>query len=140
MVVSKVIPLSLILLVLSSPQSFGEESFGLQFILTSNPLLQQEKKPEVTKEESELKLFFLGGIRFYQLFISPQDVPSCAFSPSCSHFGLEAIKRYNILKGILLTSDRLQRCHAWAGEYYPLDERSKKAVDPINNYSFKEDK
>lgn len=136
MVICKVTALSMLLLLLSSPQSWTEESLGLQFILNSNPLVQPKKKIKIKKEESELKLFFTGGIRFYQLFISPQDMPSCVFTPSCSHFGLEVVKRCGPLKGILLTSDRLQRCHSLGLGNYHLDEKTKKAKDPVKDYIF----
>jgi len=137
MVVWKRALLSLLLLILPSLKSWGEESLGLQFILKSNPLIQPEKRIKSEREESEVKLFFIGGIRFYQLFISPQDMPSCVFVPSCSKFGLESVKRYGVLKGILLTSDRLQRCHTLGLGYYQIDEETKKAKDSLNDYSFK---
>lgn len=117
--------------------SHSQEVSELAFIVKANPIKEEAKKKGqglIIKETSEIKLFMLGSIRFYQLFISPQDTPACNFIPSCSQFSLETIKRYGAVRGLLLTSDRLQRCNPWAKKYYPLDEKTHRAIDPIVNY------
>jgi uncharacterized protein len=58
-----------------------------------------------------LKKFFIGVIRFYQIVISPLKPPTCRFYPTCSHYGLEAIKRFGPLKGGWLTVKRIGKCH-----------------------------
>jgi hypothetical protein len=119
--------------------SYAQEASDLAFIVKSNPLegsSRMEKAGLNLRQTSEVKLILLGSIRLYQLFVSSQDEPVCNFTPSCSQFGMEAIQRYGLLKGILLTSDRLQRCHSWVRDYYPLDDKSKKAKDPIESYLF----
>jgi len=50
-------------------------------------------------------------VRGYQLTISPVLPPSCRFSPSCSHYTLEALRRYGAVKGSWLGVRRLLRCH-----------------------------
>lgn len=57
------------------------------------------------------KLLFIGMIRFYQKIISPLKPPTCRFYPSCSHYGLEAIKRFGAFKGGWLTIKRISKCH-----------------------------
>ena len=52
-----------------------------------------------------------GLIRGYQLAISPALPPSCRFTPSCSQYALEAVRRYGALKGVWLAARRLARCH-----------------------------
>lgn len=63
-------------------------------------------------------------INFYQLFISTQDENSCVFSQSCSQFSKEAIQKFGVLHGLLITSDRLLRCHPLGRYYYSLDFNS----------------
>ncbi|MDF0728382.1 membrane protein insertion efficiency factor YidD [Cytobacillus sp. S13-E01] len=58
-----------------------------------------------------LKLLFIGIIRFYQKFLSPLKPPTCRFYPTCSHYGLEAIKRFGPFKGGWLTIKRISKCH-----------------------------
>ena len=54
----------------------------------------------------------LGGlIRLYQRFISPGLGRNCRFSPSCSQYGIEAIRTHGCLKGLLLTGWRIARCN-----------------------------
>lgn len=58
-----------------------------------------------------MKYIFIGLIKFYQKAISPFRPPSCKFYPTCSAYGLEAIKRFGALKGSYLTVKRLSKCH-----------------------------
>jgi putative membrane protein insertion efficiency factor len=60
-------------------------------------------------------------IRFYQVAISPWTPPSCIYTPTCSHYGYEAIKKYGALRGGWMTLKRIARCHPFArGGYDPV--------------------
>ena len=52
-------------------------------------------------------------IRLYQWTVSPLLGPVCRFHPSCSHYALEAVLRFGVLRGSGLTLARLARCHPW---------------------------
>jgi uncharacterized protein len=60
----------------------------------------------------------IGLIRFYQHALSPYLAPSCRFNPSCSHYGVEAIRKHGAFKGGFLTVKRIGRCHPWGGSGY----------------------
>lgn len=67
-------------------------------------------------------------IRFYQAVISPFLPSNCRFTPTCSAYGLEAIKRFGAIRGGFLTCKRLLKCHPWGSEGYdPVPERDEKA-------------
>lgn len=57
-------------------------------------------------------------IRFYQLCISPLTPPSCRFTPTCSQYAVEALRRHGPVKGLWLAIRRLLRCHPWGGHGY----------------------
>jgi putative membrane protein insertion efficiency factor len=60
-------------------------------------------------------------IRVYQWTVSPMLGANCRFHPSCSHYAFEAIGRFGVLKGGLLSLRRLSRCHPWhAGGFDPV--------------------
>jgi len=65
-----------------------------------------------------LSKIFIGIIRFYQYAISPYLMPSCRYTPSCSVYGIEALKKYGPFKGGWLTIKRLLSCHPWGGSGY----------------------
>ena len=65
-----------------------------------------------------LALPFILLIRFYQNCISPLTPPSCRYTPTCSQYGLEALRKYGIIKGGWLTLKRVMRCHPWGGSGY----------------------
>lgn len=58
------------------------------------------------------KIFTLP-IKFYQAFISPMLGPKCRFDPSCSHYAVEAIEEWGVLKGTWLGIKRIFKCHPW---------------------------
>jgi len=55
-------------------------------------------------------------IRGYQLMISPILPSACRYTPTCSQYGLEAIKKHGPFKGGYLTARRILRCHPWGGQ------------------------
>ena len=62
-----------------------------------------------------LSLPFIAVIRLYQIILSPLLGQKCRFTPSCSHYGIEALKKYGLIKGSWLTAKRILRCHPWGG-------------------------
>jgi putative membrane protein insertion efficiency factor len=68
------------------------------------------------------KSILIGLIRGYQILLSPRIGQVCRYYPTCSHYGLEAVKVHGAGKGSLLAAWRVMRCHPWATggiEYIP---------------------
>ena len=57
-------------------------------------------------------------IYFYKYCISPLLPPSCRYTPTCSEYALQAIKKYGPFKGGWLTIKRISKCHPWGGHGY----------------------
>lgn len=57
-------------------------------------------------------------IRFYQRFISPLTPPVCRFTPTCSQYAIEALRKHGPVKGLWLAVKRVLRCHPWGGSGY----------------------
>ncbi|MEW6455797.1 MAG: membrane protein insertion efficiency factor YidD [Acidobacteriota bacterium] len=110
----------------------------LSFIISPKQAIAERKVKSLSifkNETSELKLAFLGVIRFYQFFISSQDQPVCNFTVSCSRFGISAIKKFGIFHGFLMASDRIQRCNGLGRRYYPIDPQIGLSIDyPVEDY------
>jgi len=53
--------------------------------------------------------------RGWQLGPSVVLPPSCRYSPSCSAYAIEALRRYGAVKGGWLALRRIGRCHPWGG-------------------------
>ena len=54
-------------------------------------------------------------IYFYRYCISPMLPASCRFTPTCSQYALEALRKHGPVKGLWLTLRRIARCHPWGG-------------------------
>ncbi|MBB3869629.1 membrane protein insertion efficiency factor YidD [Geobacillus sp. NFOSA3] len=73
-----------------------------------------------------VKKLLISFIRFYQIFISPLKPPTCRFYPTCSHYGLEAVKRFGAIKGGWLTIKRILKCHPFhPGGFDPVPEKQE---------------
>ena len=84
---------------------------------------------------SESKTVLLGTLRLYQATLSAQDMDLCAFTPSCSRFGVEVLQQTGLVRGVLLTADRLSRCHSFGGHRpYTLHPSTGKSHDPVDRY------
>ncbi|QDT06434.1 Putative membrane protein insertion efficiency factor [Rubripirellula lacrimiformis] len=59
-------------------------------------------------------------IRFYQIAISPLLGPNCRFTPTCSQYTIESIRKFGVIRGIYRGTRRIMRCHPWnPGGYDP---------------------
>ncbi len=68
-----------------------------------------------------LAKLFIVFVRGYQVGVSPFLPPACRYTPSCSHYAIEALRRHGAIKGSWLAARRLFRCHPFrAGGYDPV--------------------
>jgi putative membrane protein insertion efficiency factor len=58
---------------------------------------------------------FILLVKIYQYTISPLLPSACRYTPTCSQYTIEAIKKYGVAKGIWLGAKRVARCHPWGG-------------------------
>jgi len=72
-------------------------------------------------------LIFL--INVYQKAIGPFFISPCRHIPSCSHYGIEAIRHHGCVKGSWLTVKRLARCHPWGSfGFDPVPDKEKRCT------------
>lgn len=57
-------------------------------------------------------------IYFYRGVISPMKPAVCRFTPTCSQYAIEAIKKHGPFKGLWLAIKRISKCHPWGGSGY----------------------
>lgn len=60
------------------------------------------------------KWAMVGVIKIYQWTISPLLGPRCKYYPSCSNYGLEAVRRHGAVRGFALGVWRVLRCNPWS--------------------------
>ena len=69
-----------------------------------------------------INLILIGMVRIYRKYISPMKrMPSCRYIPTCSQYAIEALQKYEPLKGSYLAIRRILRCnHFHKGGYDPV--------------------
>lgn len=73
----------------------------------------------------------IGLVRFYQLAISPWLGSSCRYSPTCSHYMIEAVNEWGPLKGFWMGMKRIGRCHPWGSDGYdPVQKKNDEQETP----------
>jgi len=65
-----------------------------------------------------LRLLFLLPVYFYRYSISPLLPSSCRYTPTCSQYTIEAVKKHGVIKGGWLSIKRIGSCHPWGGSGY----------------------
>ena len=50
-------------------------------------------------------------IKSYKYIISPLIGQSCRYLPTCSDYSVEALKKFGLIKGILMSLKRILSCH-----------------------------
>ena len=65
-----------------------------------------------------LRQLFIIPIKLYKLLLSPLLPMACRYTPTCSQYAEEAIKKHGIIKGTVLAAKRISKCHPWGGHGY----------------------
>lgn len=52
-------------------------------------------------------------VKGYQWLLSPMLGSNCRFSPSCSQYSIDALRKHGAVRGFWLTLRRIARCHPW---------------------------
>ena len=75
----------------------------------------------MTKISKILAIPFIVLIRIYRIFISPLLGSNCRHTPTCSEYGIIALKKHGVFKGIFLTTKRILKCNSlFKGGYDPV--------------------
>jgi putative component of membrane protein insertase Oxa1/YidC/SpoIIIJ protein YidD len=86
---------------------------------------------EATQNRNEIQTVFSGFFLMYKNFFSSQDSYRCTFHPSCSEYGLIAVKQLGATRGMLSTFDRLVRCNGLSPEKYTIDMERNVLIDNV---------
>ena len=84
----------------------------------------KQRKPWIiylTRQVYTIKKMILYLIKIYREKISPMYPPRCKYVPTCSQYALEAIEKYGVIKGGLMSIWRILRCNPF----------SKGGFDPV---------
>lgn len=65
-----------------------------------------------------IEKLMLALIWFYRNCISPFTPAACRYTPTCSQYAVEAIRKYGPFKGGWLAFKRILRCNPWGGSGY----------------------
>jgi uncharacterized protein len=67
----------------------------------------------------------LVPIRLYQRLISPALPRRCRYEPTCSAYAVDAVRRYGVVRGVVLAVWRLLRCNPFSrGGYDPVEAQT----------------
>jgi len=67
----------------------------------------------------------LAPLRAYRRFVSPALPRRCKYEPTCSLYAVQAIRRFGILRGLVLAGWRLLRCNPFShGGYDPVSAQT----------------
>ena len=114
-------------------------------ILSTTLLFSQDFYPADSlyrnKSNGAIKKLSILPIMFWQRISYNTDVFNCQFYPSCSNYCAKAFTNYGVLKGSIISLDRITRCNPAAYYYHlklnrPYYEKDGRMIDPIEQSSF----
>ncbi len=74
---------------------------------------------------SRLRAVAIAPMRLYMRYVSPLFPRRCKYLPTCSEYGLVAIRDYGVRRGAVLAGWRLLRCNPWShGGYDPVSAQT----------------
>ena len=83
----------------------------------------KRKTKRILKSILTFRWVFLGLVYFYKKCISPLTPDVCIYTPSCSTYMVEAIKKFGVIAGIALGTLRILRGVPWAtGGFDPVPD------------------
>ncbi len=62
-----------------------------------------------------VSFIFIAIIRFYQIVISPWTPATCRYTPTCSTYSIQALRKHGPIKGFYLSVKRILSCNPWGG-------------------------
>ncbi|WP_268223204.1 membrane protein insertion efficiency factor YidD [Sinomicrobium oceani] len=69
---------------------------------------------------------FIFLVKIYQHLISPLTPATCRYTPTCSHYTVEALQKHGLFRGGKLAVKRIFSCHPWGGSGYdPVPEKEE---------------
>jgi len=84
---------------------------------------------------------FIFLIRIYQRAISPLFPSACRYTPTCSHYTVEALQKHGLWKGSKLAVKRIGSCHPWGGSGYdPVPNTEQNTAEKVTDEAKKEKK
>lgn len=73
------------------------------------------------------KLILIIPVKIYQKLLSPLLGSNCRYTPTCSHYTVDAIEEWGALKGGYMGVKRILSCNPWGGSGYdPVPQNPKK--------------
>ena len=94
----------------------GEDALP-RAVSSVGPTVKEEQAVSAAEEAvlNPSTRFFIRLIQLYQTKLSPFFPGQCRYTPTCSTYGIQALKKYGTVKGLWLTFKRVLRCNPWGG-------------------------
>ena len=94
-------------------------------------------QPKTWKNSNPVSILFGSSLYVYQNVLSQHFSADCLYDPTCSDFSKQVVKEFGLIKGGLLSFDRLSRCNRIAATGLDpglIDKNSHRFDDPIKRY------
>jgi putative membrane protein insertion efficiency factor len=88
---------------------------------------------------------FLAPLLLYRRVISPALPQRCKYYPTCSTYGVQAVRELGVVRGTIVAAWRLARCNPWSNggvdeladrrlfrDHHQSSQRAKPPADPRN--------
>ena len=76
----------------------------------------------------------IGTVRLYQLILSPYLGPGhCRYTPTCSQYAILSLRKYGVVKGVILSVWRILRCNPWGAHGHDPPRWFGEPAEPVDS-------
>lgn len=79
---------------------------------------KHKEAPALSRLKRGLAAVLILPVKFYQHCISPLKPSCCRYTPTCSEYAIQALRKYGPFKGAWLALKRILSCNPWGGSGY----------------------
>lgn len=122
---------------LKADLAFADSVAKQELPASSQRVYIYKNRPKTLKYYNPVNLLYGGSLYVYQNYFSQHLSATCLYNPSCSDFSKQAVKKFGIVKGTLLSFDRLSRCNRIAAtdlHLKEIDPKTHRFHDPVKSY------
>ena len=120
-----------------SKKFYSESDFSYYTGSMNSQNILQTKHQNIFHQINPIVILLKGAMYFYQNSLSQQLSKQCPYEITCSNFAKESIKEFGLIKGIIISTDRIMRCNRISlFDVFPLDynPETNKIVDYPSRY------
>ena len=98
--------------------------------------MKRDRPTTWVRIRNALREVFLLPLHAYRYVVAPNMAPRCRYYPSCSAYGVQAVRELGIVRGTIVGAWRVMRCNPFSAG--GVDELADRRLFPEHGHDHRE--